>query len=144
MQKEQIKQQIADLETIIDGEAAAFRARHPAHFASKEKEEVTGSHSIGKSEETVGEHRKEEVSVVEPVAANEIDTTNPVQEEPKVEEDVKAEQESEESAPAPEKTAELDKEESVQLEKDKEEAAKDQEEHNGEVVMENEEDTVIY
>lgn len=144
MQKEQIKQQIADIETIIDREVAAFRARHPAFFASKEKEEVTRSQSIGKSKETVGEHRKEEMSAVEPVAANEIDTTNPVQEGPKVEEDVKAEKGMEESAQAPEKNTELDKEKSIQLEIYKEGAAKDQEEHNGEVVMENEEDTVIY
>lgn len=127
-QEERIEQQIANAKTTIEFEVAAFYGKYPTAIKpiqtpEKTEKEIEGANV--KSEETVGEPQVEPESLS--VSASNVvkDATN--------------------SDPLVQATqSESAKEESKVDESKNLDTAVDEHEHNGEVVLENEEDTVIY
>jgi cell division septation protein DedD len=114
--EESIKAQISEAEALIAREVQEFNNRYPKESPNQEKKAPVGETIESTSDkETVGEPRTESPSVpVSTTTSAVTDTTNP-------------------TTQAPPQTAGKGKEKE-----------KDMEEHNGEVVVENEEDTVIY
>lgn len=127
-QEERIKQQIANAKTTIEFEIAAFHAKYPTAIKpepipEKAKQEIEEANV--KSEETVGEPQ------VEPESLS-VSASNVVNDATNSESPVQATQ------------SESVKDETKVEESKNLDTAADEHEHNGEVVLENEEDTVIY